>query len=205
MSRGRIIIMTAPSGTGKTTVAKLVFERFDNLRFSVSHTTRPSREGERHGEAYYFISDGEFDGMVADDAFAEWAHVHKRRYGTSKAEVQRLLDAGHDLLLDVDVQGARNLRDVYPEALSVFLLPPSMSELSRRLYGRGTETDDQLKTRLETAREEVLDARDFDYVIVNETIRTAADAFGSILDGHPVPEARRHNHVESLVNEMLTS
>lgn len=197
--------MTAPSGTGKTTVAKLVFDRYENLRFSVSHTTRPSREGEVHGESYYFISDTEFDGMVRGDAFAEWAHVHKRRYGTSKAEVQRLLDAGHDLLLDVDVQGARNLRKVYPEALSVFLLPPTMSELSRRLRGRGTESDDQLHTRLDTAREEVLDARDFDYVIVNETIEAAAEAFGSIIDERPIPESRRHHHVESLVNEMLTT
>ena len=197
--------MTAPSGTGKTTVAKLVFERFENLRFSVSHTTRPSREGEVHGEAYYFISDAEFDAMVAEDAFAEWAHVHKRRYGTSKNEVQRLLRAGHDLLLDVDVQGARNLRKVYPEALSVVLLPPSMAELSRRLCGRGTETEEQLKTRLETARDEVLDARDFDFVIVNEAIESAANAFGSILDGRSDEDARSHHHVESLVNEMLTS
>lgn len=197
--------MTAPSGTGKTTVAKLVFERFENLRFSVSHTTRPSREGEVHGEAYYFIKDTEFDEMVRADAFAEWAHVHKRRYGTSKQEVQRLLSAGHDLLLDVDVQGARNLRKVYPEALSVFLLPPSMAELSRRLCGRGTETEEQLKTRLETARDEVLDARDFDFVIVNETIESAANTFGSILVGKSDADARSHHHVESLVNEMLTS
>ena len=197
--------MTAPSGTGKTTVAKLVFSRFENLRFSVSHTTRSSREGEVHGEAYYFVSDAEFDAMVSDDAFAEWAHVHKRRYGTSKNEVKRLLRAGYDLLLDVDVQGARNLRSVYPEALSVFLLPPSMAELSRRLCGRGTESEDQLQTRLETARDEVLDARDFDFVIVNETIDSAADAFVSILDGKPDLAARSHHHVEFLVNEMLTS
>ena len=197
--------MTAPSGTGKTTVAKLVFDRFENLRFSVSHTTRPSREGEVHRQSYYFVSDAEFDELVRSDAFAEWAHVHKRRYGTSKGEVQRLLTAGHDLLLDVDVQGARNLRKVYPEALSVFLLPPSMNELSRRLRGRGTESQEQLLTRLQTARDEVLDARDFDYVIVNEDIEKAAVAFGSILDGHRDPMANRHDHVESLVSEMLTS
>ena len=197
--------MTAPSGTGKPTVAKLVFDRYENLRFSVSHTTRPSREGEEHGQAYYFITDSEFDDLVSKDAFAEWAHVHKRRYGTSKGEVQRLLNAGHDLLLDVDVQGARNLRKVYPNALSIFLLPPSMRELSKRLRGRGTETEEQLLTRLETARDEVLDARDFDFVIVNEDIEKAADAFGSILDGHRDPMATRHDHVESLVNEMLTS
>jgi guanylate kinase len=205
LSEGRIIIMTAPSGTGKTTVAKLVFERFENLRFSVSHTTRPGRQGEEHGCSYYFVGDAEFDRMVEENAFAEWAHVHKRRYGTSRAEVQRLLSDGYDILLDVDVQGARSLRKVYPDAISVFLLPPSMVELSRRLTGRGTESDAQLTTRLNTARDEVMDAKDFDFVIVNENIERAALAFGSFLEGRPTPSAKRYDHIENLVKEMLTS
>ena len=197
--------MTAPSGTGKTTVAKYLFERFESLRFSVSHTTRPSRANEVHGEAYYFVSDEEFDAMVQEDAFAEWAHVHKRRYGTSKGEVERLLVAGHDILLDVDVQGARNLRQVYPDAITVFILPPSMRELSKRLRSRGTDSEEQVRTRLATARHEILDARDFAYVIVNEFVEGAADAFGSILSGRPDANARCHQHVERLVNEMLSS
>ena len=197
--------MTAPSGTGKTTVARQVFQRFENLKFSVSHTTRPARAGEAEGEDYYFVGEAVFDGMVVEDAFAEWAHVHKRRYGTSKAEVERILELGQDILLDVDVQGARSLRRVYPRATSIFLLPPSFAELAQRLKGRATDSSDQVATRLKTAQEEVLDARDFQHVIVNENVDQAALAFGAILENRPSPAGLRHDHVDVLLDELRPS
>lgn len=206
LSKGRIVIMTAPSGAGKTTVFRRVREGMeDRLGFSVSHTTRPARAGEEHGRDYYFVDDAAFDAMVASGDFAEWAHVHKRRYGTSKAEVQRRLAQGLNVVLDVDVQGARSLRTVYPEALTIFILPPSLTELGRRLRGRGTETEEQLLTRLRTARDEVLDARDFRYVIVNEVVEDAALAFRSVLTSAPSADAKRHAHLQVLLKELAAS
>jgi guanylate kinase len=176
-----IVVLTAPSGTGKSTVAASVFAAEPGLAFSVSHTTRPQREGEVDGEDYHFVSDAEFDQLVAEDAFAEWAHVHKRRYGTSKAEVARILGEGHDILLDVDAQGAHVLLAAYPEAVSIFMLPPSMAELATRLQGRSTDSADQIATRLKTARSEIRDADKFSYTVVNGEVAQATAEFLAIL------------------------
>ena len=176
-----IVVMTAPSGTGKTTVAERVFAAEPELGFSVSVTTRPPREGEVDGEDYHFVSDEAFDQLVADDAFAEWAHVHKQRYGTTKAEIAKKHDEGFDVLLDVDVQGAHAILDAYPNAVSIFILPPSMAELGRRLRGRGSESIEQLTTRLATARSEIFEAAHFRYLIVNDDLDDAVAAFRAIL------------------------
>lgn len=178
---GLIVVMTAPSGTGKTTLAERVFKQEPTLAFSVSHTTRPPRDGEVNGEDYHFVSESEFDALIAQDAFAEWAHVHKRRYGTSKAEIARIQEEGNDVLLDVDVQGAHELLKTYPDALSIFVLPPSMKELEKRLKGRGTDSTDQVDVRLRTARSEILEAQYFRYVIVNDELSEAAEQFRAVL------------------------
>ncbi len=178
---GLLIVLCGPSGTGKSTILREVFARDPRLAFSVSHTTRPPRAGEEDGVAYHFTGDDAFDAMVAEDAFAEWAHVHGRRYGTAHAEIQRLREAGHDVVFDIDVQGAENLCKVYPEAISVFLLPPSLGELEARLRGRGTETAENLELRLGNARREIARASHFQYFVVNTSIDDAAAALSAII------------------------
>lgn len=161
---------------GKGTVVRQVRARHPDVWVSVSATTRPPRPGERHGEHYLFVSDDEFDRMIAGGALLEWAVVHGRaRYGTPREPLVRALAAGRRALLEIDLQGARQLRASMPEALFVFLAPPSWDELVRRLVGRGTETPRQQEQRLETARAELGAATEFDVSIVNVDVRTAAD------------------------------
>lgn len=161
---------------GKGTVVRQVRARHPDVWVSVSATTRPPRPGERHGEHYLFVSDDEFDRMIAEGALLEWAVVHGRaRYGTPREPLVRALASGRRALLEIDLQGARQLRASMPEALFVFLAPPSWDELVRRLVGRGTETPQQQERRLETARAELGAATEFDVSIVNVDVRTAAD------------------------------
>jgi guanylate kinase len=190
---GLLIVLCGPSGTGKSTILREVFARDPRLAFSVSHTTRPPRAGEEDGVAYHFVADADFDKMVAEGAFAEWAHVHGRRYGTAHAEVRRLLAAGHDVVFDIDVQGAENLCKVYPEAISVFLLPPSLSELEARLRGRGTETEANLELRLGNARREIARAGSFQYFVVNTSIDAAASALSAVIAAERLKSTRHHD------------
>ncbi len=188
---GLLIVLVGPSGTGKSTILKEVFARDARLAFSVSHTTRPPRAGEVDGAAYHFVADESFDSMVADGAFAEWAHVHGRRYGTAHAEIARLRAADRDIVFDIDVQGAENLCRVYPEAISVFLMPPSLAVLEGRLRGRGTETAANLALRLENARSEIGRAGSFQYFVVNTSIDDAARALSAIIAAERL---KSHHH-----------
>jgi len=169
-------VLAGPTAVGKGTVVRQVRERHPEIWVSVSATTRPPRPGERHGEHYLFVSEAEFDQMIADGALLEWAVVHGRaRYGTPRRPVAQALDAGRRVLLEIDLQGARQLHDSMPEALFVFLAPPSWDELVRRLVGRGTETAEQRERRLVTAAAELEAAAEFDVSIVNVDVRKAAD------------------------------
>lgn len=183
---GLMIVLTAPSGTGKTTVARQVFKRDARLAFSVSHTTRARREGEVDGVNYHFVDDATFDEMVEADAFAEWAHVHGKRYGTSHEEIRRLWAAGKDILFDVDPQGGVPLKAAYPDAITIFMVPPSLESLAARLKGRGTETDEQVALRLANAHDELKVAPAYDYVLPNTHVDETTDSFLSII------EAERH-------------
>ena len=193
-----IVILTAPSGTGKTTVASLVLERDPQLSFSVSHTTRPIRSGEVDGVNYHFVDDERFDAMIADEAFAEWAHVHKRRYGTSLREVERIRGAGQDVLLDIDPQGGLQLMETYPEAVTIFMAPPSMSDLETRLRGRGTEAEDQIATRLGVAAQEIAVAPRYDYLVINDEVERAFAAIAAILDAERNRTSRNASFVRDL-------
>ncbi|TNF29482.1 MAG: guanylate kinase [Deltaproteobacteria bacterium] len=191
--------MTGPSGSGKSTILKAVMAQDARLALSVSHTTRPPRPGERDGVEYHFVDDATFDQMVADDAFAEHAGVHAKRYGTSKAEIARLRGAGRDIVFDIDVQGAAQLRASYPEAVSVFILPPTMAALEERLRGRKTESEEQVQIRLQNARAEIARADTYDYLIVNDAVDEAVDDFLAVIHA----ERRRGTRIRSITVRLL--
>lgn len=172
-----IFVVSGPSGCGKSTLIGRVLADIGGLRFSVSHTTRPKRGAEAEGRDYHFVSRETFDAMVEAKAFVEWAEVHGHRYGTSRAEVE----AAGDVVLDIDVQGARQIRASGLPAKLVFVMPPVFAELRRRLQARGTDDPDAVERRLQKAREEVRAFSEFDYVIVNEDLETAVDELRSII------------------------
>ncbi len=181
---GELFIWAAPSAAGKTTLKNRLFSHYKELArglaFSVSHTTRPPRAGEVHGQDYYFVDTREFEALIAADAFLEWAVVHGRHYGTSRAEIEKRCQGGTDVILDIDVQGAHQVlaRHSVP---SIFILPPSYEEMERRLRGRGLDDAEQIERRLFNAREEMQYIETFDYVIVNDDLDRATEALAAIL------------------------
>ncbi len=171
-----LLILSSPSGAGKTTLCNRLRGQFPDLRFSVSHTTRKPRPTEVDGREYHFVDEAHFEEMIRAGAFAEWARVHQNLYGTSKREIELARAAGascRGVLFDIDYQGARQIRASYPEAVGVFVLPPSLSELERRLRARGTEEDEVARRRLDAAKGEIAHYGFFDYVIVNDDIEQA--------------------------------
>jgi guanylate kinase len=182
--KGELFVVSAPSGTGKTTLVRTLFAQHPqvvaNLRYSVSHTTRGPRPGEQHGRDYYFVTPDEFAAEVAADNFLEWAEVYGQLKGTSRRAVADRLTQGYDVLLDIDVQGALQVKERQPEAQLIFVLPPSYQELERRLRARCTDTPDQVERRLLIACSEVAVLPRYDYVIVNEDWVAATDALASI-------------------------
>jgi guanylate kinase len=175
-------VLAGPTAVGKGTVAAAVRERHPDVWISVSATTRPPRPGEVDGVHYWFVDDAEFDRLVADEELLEWAVVHKAaRYGTPRRPVDEALAAGRPALLEIDLQGARQVREAMPDALFVFLAPPSMDELVRRLVGRGTEDEEERARRLETAREEMAAEDEFDVTVVNHEVHDAADQLVALM------------------------
>jgi guanylate kinase len=175
------IVLAAPSGAGKTTLARGLVERNADVVFSVSATTRPRRPDERQGSDYFFVDEAEFDRMTRDGELLEWAMVHEQRYGTPKQSVSEALDAGKIVVLDIDFQGARQVRAAFPDAVLVYVLPPSAEELVRRLLGRGSEDDGERRRRLMTARIELAAAGEFDYLVVNDDFESALRTIDSIV------------------------
>jgi len=183
----RLTVLAGPTAVGKGTVAAYIRERFPEIWISVSATTRKPRPGEVHGVHYLFVSDEEFDRMDADDELLEWARVHKAaRYGTPRQPVLDKLAEGRPALLEIDLQGARQVRERMPEAQFVFLAPPSWDELVRRLVGRGTETAEEREQRLETATLELAAEKEFDVTIVNASVREAADQLVKLIRSPPI-------------------
>ncbi len=189
--RSRLTVLAGPTAVGKGTLAAWVREHHPEVWVSVSATTRRPRPGEVDGVHYHFVSDAEFERMAGAGELLEHAVVHGRaRYGTPRAPVESVLDSGRPALLEIDLQGARQVRASMPEALFVFLAPPSWDELVRRLVGRGTEDEEERAVRLDTARVELAAAEEFDVVLVNDDVRRAAEELVSLM-GTPVPEAKR--------------
>jgi guanylate kinase len=181
-ARGSIVIISAPSGSGKSTLVQRLLARTPGLRFSISYTTRPARRGEKEGRDYFFVSRREFQRMIAARELVEWATVFGHLYGTSRRQLREAQDAGQDILLDIDVQGHRKVRRRLPEAVSIFVLPPSFRELERRLRHRHSDTPEVIARRLNEARKEIRHWPEYDYLVVNDRLGKAARALQAIVE-----------------------
>lgn len=182
-AQNRLFVIAAPSGAGKTSLVRALMERQPELRFSVSYTTRPQRPGEQDGQHYHFVTREEFAHMQAAGAFLEHAQVFDNCYGTARSQVESLLAAGHGVVLEIDWQGARQVRAQMPESVGIFILPPSRAELERRLRGRGTDAESVIRRRLADAATDISHWDEFDYVVVNDDFGRALDDLADIVQG----------------------
>jgi guanylate kinase len=198
-SRGTLFVVSSPSGGGKGTIIRHVLSVVENLRYSVSYTTRAPRLGEVNGREYFFVNCETFEEMVAAGEFLEWACVHGNFYGTAKSQILEDTAAGSDLILEVDVQGAASVRQLLMDSVSIFILPPSYDVLRQRLIARGTDSPEELELRLRNAPEELKQYSAFDYVIINDEIARAAGQLASII----YAERARCMRQESLVLEVI--
>ncbi len=193
--KGTLFVITAPSGAGKTSLVRELLQRMPELRLSISHTTRPPRDGERDGLDYYFVSEQEFLAMSTEAAFLEHARVFGNYYGTSEKAVRNQLGAGHDVLLEIDWQGANQVRRLIPEAVSIFILPPSKASLEQRLRKRGKDSEESIQARLAEARDEMSHYAEADYLIINEQFDQAVDELRAVILAQRVRlirQAERH-------------
>jgi guanylate kinase len=204
-TRGELFIVSSPSGGGKTTLIRRVMAELTaqgrRVHFSISHTTRPRRPGEREGVDYYFVDRQAFERMIADGSFLEYAQVHNNLYGTSLGEVQSNLERGCDVFLDIDVQGARQVRASIPDAVKVFVFPPSFEELRRRLVVRGQDSEEAIALRIKNAVSEMREFGEFDYVIINNCLEEATRALGSVVAAARMRPPRMRAAVQAIIEE----
>lgn len=199
MSKGLLLVVSAPSAGGKGTILKELFQRNENLRMSVSATTRQPRAGEEHGKHYYFINCEEFQQLIDSGKMLEYAEYVGNLYGTPKGPVDQWLDEGHDVVLEIEVQGGAQIKKIVPDCVSVFITPPSLEVLEKRLRGRGTEEEGTILKRLATARQELTQAGNYDYVVVNDHLEDAVDDMLAILRSEKLRYARDPGFVEGLL------
>jgi guanylate kinase len=202
---GTLFVVAAPSGAGKSTLVNALLEREPAISLSVSHTTRPPRTGELYGRHYYFVERGEFEREIAEGIFLEHAEVHGNLYGTSRTTVQTLLAQGRDVLLEIDWQGAEQIRRSKPDCVSVFILPPSRAELERRLRGRGSDSADVIERRLRNSRGEIAHAHAFDYILVNDAFEDALADLQAIVRAVRLRSVLQWQRHEVLIAELLAA
>jgi guanylate kinase len=202
-ARGRLFVIAAPSGAGKTSLVRALMEREPSLEFSISCTTRRQRPNEVHGEDYFFVDTGEFMRMVEADEFLEFAQVFDNHYGTPRRPVDEALAAGRNLILEIDWQGAQQVRREMPECVSVFILPPSRAELERRLRGRGTDSETVIQRRLSDAISDMRHWSEFQYVVVNDDFARAVDELQAIVHGRGDASAAHRVRLGPLLRDLL--
>ena len=201
MKQGLLIVVSGPSGTGKGTVCKQLLDSMPELAYSISATTRKPREGEADGVNYYFLERQEFEKMISEDGFLEWAEVYGNYYGTPLGKIREKLGEGQDILLEIDTQGALKVMERCPEGIFIFLLPPSIQELERRIKGRGTETEESLARRLGAAKAEIAVGRKYSYAVVNNTVDQAVEQIREILAAEHCRVENNLDFFEVLENE----
>jgi guanylate kinase len=201
--RGHLYLVTAPSGAGKTSLVRALLKDHSNIRFSISYTTRPKRPTEEHSRDYHFVDKAEFQRMVAAGEFLEHAQVFDNYYGTSRKVVEGLMAEGRDVLLEIDWQGAAQVRKLMPEAVSIFILPPSRSELERRLRTRGTDSEEVIARRLKDAVGDMSHWREFDYVVVNQDFDRAVADLKAIVDGRGEASRPDRPELKPVISSLL--
>jgi guanylate kinase len=189
--KGQLFVVTAPSGTGKTTIIDIIRKNVEGIGYSISHTTRPPRRGEVNGVHYYFVARKDFEKMIETHQFVEWANVYGQLYGTSITGVESTLSSGKDLLLDLDIQGAQEIKKQFPEATLIFILPPSLDILHERLQKRSGQDDTTIGLRMEKAGEEIRKCRNYDFLIVNDDLNQAAREVEAIIISQRAQTKRR--------------
>lgn len=204
MSKGRLFIVSAPSGAGKTSLVKRVLVEMNELMVSISHTTRPIRPGEQHGEDYFFVSVAEFKAMLERQAFLEYAQVFDNFYGTEQAKVKEGLDKGIDVILEIDWQGAQQIKKLLPESIAIFILPPSIGVLQQRLTSRGQDSGEIISRRMRDAILEMSHYHEFDYLIVNDVFEQALSELKSIITTYRLKKDRQHEKLQALLNNLFS-
>lgn len=200
MNKGGIFIISGPSGSGKDTLLKELFKKFPEIKFSISSVTRDMREGEKEGEKYNFISRSKFEEMIKNDELLEYNVYVGNYYGTPKKPVIQAVDKGEDIVIEVDVNGAKNIRSKLPQAISIFIMPPSFEELERRLSDRGTETKEAIAERMNSALSEIKRALEYDYIVVNDDIDIAVQDIIQIISGSRLMLKRQKHIIDEVLN-----
>ncbi|BAL83281.1 putative guanylate kinase [Selenomonas ruminantium subsp. lactilytica TAM6421] len=200
MNKGLLIVVSGPSGTGKGTVCSELLNQAQDLAYSISATTRQPRAGEVDGKNYYFMDKADFEKRIAEGGFLEYANVYGNYYGTPLAKIEERLGKGEDILLEIDTQGALNVMEKCPDGLFIFLVPPSIAELERRIRGRGSETEESLRKRMGSARKEIEDGRKYGYVVVNDTVKNAVNRILAIRTAEHCRVDKNQNIFEELAD-----
>ena len=201
MSSGNLFVVVAPSGAGKTSLVDALLKSEPNIRLSISYTTRPPREGEEHGREYHFIERARFEKMIAASDFLEHANVYGNYYGTSRRWIEEQISGDHDVLLEIDWQGAQQVRKLFPDVVGIFILPPSINELRRRLKTRGKDTDEAIEKRMASAREEISHVLEFEYIIVNERFESALEDLIAIVRAARLSRVQQSHRLSKLIAE----